>query len=238
MSSAQNYHYGDQNNSQYLGSDGYCYYDWYRPSSFAKSRSVLDNGGQLKLQARYQWMGSGEVPFIQNKTGEHAILAFTQQTMQASLSCPQKGTTEELKNSLRHPVRQWLHRYGAGVLLSPKGLHIELWNGDGTAYTWSQFNGRCNVHIPTGQVGNLCLGSQPNQISYITNNSNPNFKIQKGSYYWLRQTLTGNPDGKNGWTRLKAELVLDTGFSATLIQEGQIDFITGQIGRASCRETE
>lgn len=46
--------------------------------------------------------------------------------------------------------------------------------------------------------------------------------------YWLRQTLTGNPDGKTGGVRLYAELLQQTTNSTILLQQGQLDFIRNQ----------
>lgn len=225
VSFANNYYYGD---NQYLGSDGFCYFDWYKPSNLAKQRATLEAGGQIKLQSRFLWNGSGFVPYVAGKTGEHAIVAFTQGTMEQGIYCAQKGITENLLNSTRQPVRQWIHRYGAGAIISPKGLGLELWNGDGTAILWLQTGNRCAVNVPSGQTTSMCLDSTPNgNNSYIT--SNPQFKIEKNSYYWLRVTLTGNPNGQTGWVRLNAELLSQTPQGQTvLLQEGQIGFVRNQ----------
>lgn len=222
---ADNYYYGD---NKYLGTDGFCYFDWYKSPNLAKQRTTLETGGQIKLQSRFLWNGSGFVPYVGNKTGEHAIVAFTQGTIEQGILCDQKGITEYLLNSTRQPIRQWIHRYGAGAIISPKGLGLELWNGDGTAILWLQTGNRCAVNIPSGQTNNMCLDSTPNGTnSYIT--SNPQFQIQKGVYYWLRITLTGNPNGQLGWVRLNAELLQQTIQGQTiLLQEGQIEFSQNQ----------
>lgn len=226
MSSA-NYYFGDGQNAPYLGFDGYCHFDWYRPPNLSKYKSILENGGEIKLQSRYQWTGIGSIPYVPQKTGEHAILAFTQGTIEGSLACPRKGNYESLLNSSRHPIRQALHRYGVGALITPKGLGIEFWNGDGTAYGWNQYdNNRCATHVPSGASAGMCLSANKNSDSYLTNN--PGFTIQKGAYYWLRITLRGNPNGAVGWTRLHAELLIQTATDAILIQEGQVNFITNQ----------
>lgn len=80
-------------------------------------------------------MGTGAVPYVANKTGEHAIVGLTQGTIVGPLICAQKGNSENLVNSPSQPGdQQWIHRSGVGVLVSPKGLNLELWNGDGTSY--------------------------------------------------------------------------------------------------------
>lgn len=216
-----NQYYGDGVTNSYLGSGGWCYFDWYRPPELAKQRSTLEVGGQIKLQTRFMWMGTGTVPYVENKTGEHAILGLTQGTIVGPLGCSQKGYSENLVNSPSQPgEQQWIHRYGVGVLVSPKGLNLELWNGDGTSYLWSQTNNRCAILVPSGTQAGMCLSATPNPSGYIT--SNAGFSIQKGSYYWLRQTLTGNPDGKTGWVRLYAELLQQTANSTILLQQGQL----------------
>lgn len=225
MSSANQY-FGDGYNAPYLGSDGCCYFDWYRPPNLSQQKSILENGGVIKLQSRYQWTGSGSVPYVADKTGEHAILAFTQGITNGVLPCPQKGTTEALLNSPRHPIRQAIHQYGVGATVSPKGLSIELWNGDGTALVWNLGSNRCAIHIPTGASAGMCLSADKNSDSYLTNNSG--FSIQKGAYYWLRLTLTGNPGGMNDWARLHAELLTQTESDINIIQEGQIGFLINQ----------
>lgn len=152
-----NQYYGDGVINPYLGSNGWCYFDWYRPPELAKQRSTLERGGQIKLQARFMWMGAGSVPYVENKTGEHAILGLTQGTIVGSLGCAQKGYSENLVNSPAHPGdQQWIHRYGVGVLVSPKGLNLELWNGDGTSYLWNQTNNRCAILVPSGAQAGMC----------------------------------------------------------------------------------
>lgn len=222
-----NFYFGDGQNGPQLGSDGYCYFDWYRPPNLSKPRSILENGGEIKLQSRYQWTGTGSIPYIHNKIGEHAILAFTQGSIEGSLACAQKGSHDPLLNSPRHPIRQALHRHGVGALITPKGLSIELWNGDGTAYIWNQVdNNRCATHIPSGASVGMCLSAQKNTAGYLTDNYG--FTIQKGALYWLRLTLKGNPEGKIGWAQMHVELLIQTFNNTSILQEGQINFITNQ----------
>lgn len=223
ISFADQFYYGDQPNSV-LGPDGWCHYDWYRPPNLEKSKTTLTSSQQLKLQARFQWQGSGFVPLTTGKTGEHAILAFTQGTNNSGAVCPRNGAYGAFLNSTRHPFRQALFAYGAGAILSPQGLGIELWNGDGTAYLWNKLNNRCQTGIPSGTVYSACLSSTKNGASYITNNLN--FNLTKGAYYWVRLTLTGNPDGAVGLTKINAELLIENAVGATTLQEAQLYFNT------------
>ena len=223
-----NQYFGDGNSAPYLGVDGYCYYDWYRPPNLAKARATLAAGQQIKLQAMIRWDGNGFVPYVVNKTGEHAILAFTQRTLNQSAVCPQKGITEALLNSPRHPNRQYIHANGVGATLSPKGLALEIWHGNGTASVFSAEYNRCMVNIPSGEVTDLCISSNPATSSFITDPVNFN-GLQKGADYWVRLTLTGNPDGAVGWTRVHADLLLQNAQGIFKIQEAQIRVITNTV---------
>ena len=184
----------------------------------------MTSGQQLKLQTRFQWQGSGVVPLTTGKTGEHAILAFTQGANNSGAVCPRNGVYGAFLNSTRHPIRQALFTYGAGAILSPQGLGIELWNGDGTAYLWNKLNNRCQTGIPSGTVYNACLSSVNDGSSYLTNN--PNFSLTKGAYYWIRLTLTGNPNGSIGMTKINAQLLIENTVGATVLQEAQLFFST------------
>lgn len=217
-----NEYYGDGSTNPYLGNNGWCHYDWYRPSVLAKQKSTLENGGQIKLQSRFQWMGSGNVPYVANKTGEHAVLGLTQGTQQVSASCPWGGAPAALVNSPIQPIRQDIHSTGVAILVSPKGLNLEIYSTQGT-YVWNQSNNRCALAVPSGAQSGMCLSNIASTSgSYIT--ENPNFTLQKGAYYWLRQTLTGNPDGKTEWVRLTGELLQQTANSTFSLQKGQLDF--------------
>jgi hypothetical protein len=220
---AGQYYFGDQQNS-FLGRDGWCEYDWYRPPSMVKNKSTLNSGQSIRLQARLQWQDNGVVPLTPGKTGEHAFVAFTQGTINSGAVCPKTGVYGSFLNSARHPMRQALFAYGVGAVLSPHGLGIELWNGDGTAFLWNRANNRCQTGIPSGTIYNSCLSPAKNSGSYITDIQN--FSLTKGVYYWIRLQLTGNADGAFGWTKINAELVQDNGFGAIVLQEAQLYFPT------------
>ncbi|MEW6445313.1 MAG: hypothetical protein AB1479_04675 [Pseudomonadota bacterium] len=169
------------------------------------------------------WGGDGVVPYVQGKTGEHAIVAYTQGFLSGSLMCAQKGVEEYLLNSSAHPgERQSIHRYGVGALLSPKGLNIELWNGDGTAFTWNQTNNRCAVAVPSGRQAGMCLSPSPDDNGFIT--GLPGFEIKKGAYYWVRLTLSGYPGGAVGWVRLYAEFLEQADGGSVVLQTGMLKF--------------
>lgn len=219
MVSAQSSQFGT------LYNDGWCYFDWLRPGgAFTKQKSILVNGGTLRLQSRFMWRGSGTIPFVENKTGEHALVAYTYDSFPTNLSlvCPQKQMTESLLNSPQQPgSRQPLHKYGIGALITPKGLALEVWNGDGTAYVWTQYNNRCAISVPSGANAGMCLSSIASETgSYLT--PSQGFNISKGTYYWLRLTLEGNPGGQAGWLRVHGEMLQQSGSQVTQIQSGQI----------------
>ncbi len=109
-------------------------------------------------------------------------------------------------------------------MLSPHGLGVELWNGDGTAFLWNRTNNRCQTGIPSGIIYSSCLSPTKGSGSYLTDVQN--FALVKGAYYWLRLRLTGNADGAVGWTRINAELISDGAYGAKILQEAQLYFPT------------
>lgn len=219
-----NTYVGDNIINPALKSSGYCYFDWYRPSNMKKDKQELLNNGMIKLQARFQWQGKdkGNVPLT-----EHSVLALTQKQLNNyTQHCGYTNTNEELKNSIAQPERQWLHKYGAGVILSPLGLGLELWNGDQTAWVWDQTNDRCVSKAPIEKLKIMCIGNKEEDISYIT--EAPHFKLKRGKYYWLRVTYKGEvKDGVN-WVKMTGEVLEENMFGLNLIQKGSIGFILNQ----------
>lgn len=214
---------GDDVTHPSLRTDGFCYFDWYRPDNLAKQKQQLQNMQTLKLQSRFQWQGYS----VTNLT-EHAYLAFTYDSFvnQGGNCAPKNYAYENFTNSPAHPQVQWLHKYGAGVILAPEGLGLELWNGNGTALLWNQTNNRCVYNVPTGATNQLCLGDNPSAGSYIT--SNANFVLTRGKYYWMRVTYTPAVVNGQTWVSMKGELIEETANGAVLLQEGVVGFNLNQ----------
>lgn len=202
--------------------NGFCYFDWYKPDNMQKSQNTLKQGGTIQLQARFQWQPPG---YNSSALTEHSILAFTQGEFSgATAVCPfQRNSVQELLNSPEHPSRQWLFRYGAGLILTPKGLGFELWNGDQTAHTWDQTNSRCMQSTLTGNTSINCLPNDPISASYITESD---FTLTHGMYYWVRLTMQGHLISGQHWTKMRGELVQETPSGATVVQHGSISFLT------------
>ena len=225
-------YFGDGAPNSPLDTNGFCYFDWYRPtaSGFVRSKSEFLSSQPVKLQSRFKWSGSGTVPYVGDRTGEHAIVAFTQGTMQEQAPCGlQGGAIGNMLNSPNHPgPQQWIHRYGVGALLTPKGLALELWNGDGTSYLWTQSdNNRCAVVTPNGTLTSLCLTEYPDyKGDHIS--SLPGFQIVRGALYWVRVTVTGNVPYGPGWAKLYAELIEQTAYASVPRQTAQLHFQVNQ----------
>lgn len=172
-----------------LDSQGWCGFDWLRPGGdLLVSRSALHQG--VTLTASFRWMGQGAVEGVEGKTGEHAILGLVQGVFAASASqfCPASGREEHVLNSPRHGTeRQALHRRGIGILLAPVGLVIEVWNGDGTASTWSARHAGCALRVPAGTVSTPCVPlAQPGTDGDAFLTLPPqDFTIAGGRTYWL-----------------------------------------------------
>lgn len=215
---------GDDVEHPSLRTDGFCYFDWYRPANLEKQKQLLQNMQTLKLQTRLQWQG-----YSMTNLTEHAFLAFTQDSFvnQGGNCAPKNYAYENFTNSSAHPQVQWLHKYGAGVILAPEGLGLELWNGNGTAILWNQTNNRCAYDVPVGPTSNMCLSATAVPgTSYLTSNSN--FVLQRGVYYWLRVTYTPFVSNGQTWVNMKGELIQETSNGAVLLQEGVVGFNLNQ----------
>ncbi|MBL8443802.1 MAG: hypothetical protein JNK52_07100 [Zoogloeaceae bacterium] len=172
-----------------LDDQGWCGFDWLRPGGdFVFSPSALKQG--VTLSASFRWIGDGTVPRAEGKTGEHAILGLVQGLFPPSyrVFCPASQLEEPMLNSPRHGVqRQGLHRRGVGILLAPVGLVIEVWNGDGTASTWSAEHGGCASSVPSGAISPPCvqLADRREESGDFLTPPAADFTITRGRAYWL-----------------------------------------------------
>lgn len=165
---------------------------------------------QVVSQATFVWPGaSGPVA-----TGQHAVLALTQTTI-----------NDRFSNNAGDPI--WTH--GAGVIVGEFGLGLELWvrenlgggsYGPANAYVWKQTEGRCMKDV-LGTIPNnsLCLPGVEGPGAYIT--EQPGFILQRNTPYTVRLLL--NPQGP--WVELVGELWSPSG---ELLQRGRVGFQADQ----------
>ncbi|MFI8616004.1 hypothetical protein ACIGHN_10900 [Acidovorax sp. NPDC077693] len=192
--------------------------DFQYPSTFAKARASIQNGGQIKLQSRFVWGGPAGSPIGGD---EHAIVAFTQ------------GANNSYVNGFLQPL--WTH--GVGAFVHPNGLHLELWfrnddNGNGTiaddvtkADVWGQYPNNCRTEI--NGVGNTnvdCLGGTPHSGGYMTPSA---FSLKKGAIYWVRITVADIPTNPL-FASLQADLLEETPSGVVLRQQGLVNFDKGR----------
>lgn len=184
-----------------LDGQGWCGFDWLRPGGvFVMSQKDLQQ--EVRVVAGFRWAGEGVVPRAEGKTGEHVILGLVQGVSPESTEalCPASGRVEPVLNSPRHDMRQGLHRRGVGVLLAPVGLVIEVWNGDGTARTWSAEHRGCALSVPAGTIASPCipvLAHVATEQDFITVRP-PVFAIEKGRTYWLELRFVQDAAGGAG----------------------------------------
>jgi hypothetical protein len=157
--------------------------------------NALQQGQTLKLQSRFVWDGASNTPVT---VDQHAVVAFTQ-----------RGATNSAQNNAGDVL--WTH--GAGAILGPFGLGLELWfrtdsTGNGynddpaNAIVWTQNNGRCAADVlGTIPPGVMCLSATPS-AGYIT--PSPSFTLRTAVAYWLRVSIT---PGANGWATLYADVI-------------------------------
>ncbi|BEP93380.1 hypothetical protein GmRootA79_17640 [Acidovorax sp. A79] len=202
--------------------NGFCYFDWYKPDNMQKSKHTLEQGGVVQLQARFQWQVPG---YNSRPLTEHGILAFTQGEFAGEAAiCPFQGNAvQQMLNSPEHPSRQWLFKYGAGLIITPNGLGFELWNGDKTAYAWDQTNNRCMQSTVTGGTSLNCLSNNPTSDSYITE---ADFTLAQEEYYWVRLTMQGFVVSGRHWTKMRGELIQEKPSGAVVVQHGSVNFLT------------
>lgn len=206
-----------------LDGRGWCGFDWWRPGG-AFVVSTADLSQAVRFSASFRWAGDGFVPRAEGKTGEHVILGLVQGESPASTEalCPASGRVEPMRNSPRHGMRQGLHRRGVGVLLAPVGLVIEVWNGDGTARTWSAEHRGCALSVPAGTVAPPCipvLAHAAAEEDFITARP-PAFALEKGRTYWL--ALRFRQGAADGVGSVAAQLRVDRE-DGPLLQEARID---------------
>lgn len=219
---ANELYFGDDSPNPSLRTNGFCGFDWYSVPNLQKQREVLTNMGTIKIQSRFQWQGwQYNLPALK----EHTVLALTQDTYTNQGDyCNQ--VWQQYLNSPAQPTQQWLHKHGAGAILTERGLGLELWNPDKTAWVWDQSNNRCAILAPVGPTNKMCLSSSYNAAGYVT--PNPNFVLQRGKFYWVRVTYTGFINQGSAWTQMKAELLEETSSGVIKIQEAMVNFITAQ----------
>lgn len=222
-----------------LDGRGWCGFDWLRPGGdFVVAQAALHQG--VSISASFRWMGNGNLPKAEGKTGEHVILGLVQGTLsaQASQFCPASGRVEPLLNSSRHGGgQQALHRRGVGILLAPVGLVVEVWNGDGTATTWSAEHDGCALSVPAGIVSTPCIPLGCEEGDAFMNPRLEDFAIARGRTYWLdlhytQQTATRgiveaqlSVDARNGPVLQRARMVVE--LPAWVLDE-PIDTVVGR----------
>ena len=186
---------------------GATYLDFHYQPALAEPVTSLQQGNPIKLQARIVWNGPTAGPV---NVDQHAVLAYTQTSV-----------TSGLTNTAGLPI--WTH--GAGAILGPFGLGLELWfrNGAQTdAIVWTQQNNRCASSVLGSiQPGTLCLSATPSGYSYLTPAP---FALKTGYAYWLRMFIT--PIG-GGWATLYADLI-DELSPAVPVQSAMVGFQLAQ----------
>jgi len=187
---------------------GATYLDFNYQPALSEPVTSLQQGNPIKLQARIVWNGPTAGPI---NVDQHAVLAYTQTSV-----------TSGLTNTAGLPI--WTH--GAGAILGPFGLGLELWfrNGAQTdAIVWTQQNNRCAASV-LGSIppGTLCLSANSSASSYLT--PAPAFALKTGYAYWLRMSIT--PVG-GGWATLYADLI-DELSPAVPVQSATIGFQIAQ----------
>lgn len=206
-----------------LDGQGWCGFDWLRPGGvFVVSQADLRQ--EVRVAASFRWAGDGVVPRAEGKTGEHVILGLVQGVSPASTEalCPASGRVEPMLNSSRHGMRQGLHRQGVGVLLAPVGLVIEVWNGDGTARTWSAEHRGCALSVPAGTIAPPCVPVLAHVVGdddFITARP-PTFAIEQGRTYWLELRFRQETAGGAG--SVAAQLRADR-VDGPLLQAARMD---------------
>lgn len=185
---------------------GATYIDFNYQPALAEPVASLQQSAPIKLQTRIVWNGLTAGPI---NVDQHAVLAYTQTSVTS-------GPT----NTAGQPI--WTH--GAGAILGPFGLGVELWfrNGPQTdAIVWTQQNNRCAASV-LGSIppGTLCLPSSGS--SYLT--PAPAFALKTGYAYWLRMSIT--PVG-GGWATLYADLI-DELSPAVPVQSATVGFQIAQ----------
>lgn len=186
----------------------------YLPA-LSEPETALQQGQTLKLQSRFVWDGGSYSPVT---VDQHAVLAFTQ-----------RGAT----NSVQNDAGEVLWTHGAGAILGPFGLGLELWfrtdtNGNGynddvaNAIVWTQENGRCASDVQgTIPTGVMCLSATPSG-SHMT--PAPSFTLRSGIAYWLRVSIT---PGANGWATLHADVIEEQNPTVT-VQSASVGFQVSQ----------
>jgi hypothetical protein len=170
--------------------------DFHYLPAMVKPANALTQGQAIKLQARFVWDGYTNVPV---SVDQHAVLAYTQ-----------RGATDSQQNNAGDLL--WTH--GAGAILGPFGLGLELWfradtAGNGynddppNAIVWTQQNGRCAADVRgTIPAGVMCLPASPSAGGHLT--PAPGFTLRTGVAYWLRFSIT---PGAQGWATLYADVI-------------------------------
>jgi len=179
--------------------------DFFYHNEFINPASSIRSGGEVKLQARFVWNGTGQ---IDSRSGEHAIVAYVH------------GENPGVWNV----EGQKLWNTGVGAFVQPTtGLNIELWHQQGKAWWWNKKALGGNSNPPSEPAG-VTLVNYNNGIGYVTGNPNENFVLKRGTAYWVRMSIThqlNNPQ----FALLKASLVEETATGPVLLQEAAFGFV-------------
>jgi len=207
--------------------------DFYCPNGFSKE---LTQGTPIHLQGQFSWSVAPEGDTVDaygnitKKDNEHPGIFY-------SLGEENEDTQNyytDPRVSPSQPFPQHAESHAAGVILTQKGLGLELWNSDESSPdspVWSFRADQCVLNAckeqinPGGTAGIKTIATPPLALAsayteYLTPPP-PGFELQANTQYTLKATLT---DLGNDVVRLKGQLYE----GSTLKQEGQVEFDKGR----------